>query len=991
MPKFPDKFEVAFSYAGEDRNVVAPIAEIVGQRLDKSKVFFDQWWPNDIKVVNADLKLQGVYKNAEMVVLGISKHYNSNLWTNTEYAVIRDRINGARQRDRDLEQKRIFFIRVGEGDVDGITATNIWDEARGEPAEKLANSIVMRLTAIHSDERPQPERPGLKRLGPQPAPGLLGREKLVEDLTSDVKKFGLVNIHGGPGIGKSSLLWLFWNKEEKKIPPFDGAWAFWLTFKNQGVPLALTTTSEFFSEAFKYFSGGSCDVPIDPYRQGEELARLIQARCSVLILDGIDAFQDEKGGVKKDEVALLTFLEELGRFDSGSKSHEGFVLISTRKPLNYHFFKSFPLYGMEPEEGALLLEKRLPRCSNSRQDLLQTARDNHGHPYALVLLANALNDQYSGQVSHRRQVTKLGIDLATDGIGAIPREYMKWYDEVWQKTARGKQLRTFMRIVSLFGRAVEYEEFEELISQECRMAEPLKGYSGQDQLCDYARELNEISLVFSSEIDKDSGWEGQPPWDTHALAREYFSNPNNLEEESEWVEAHKVLFRYFDRLIQIYENGSGNWIKLLYRAMHHGCLVGEYDEVARIYRRRIEQEGGGVQVTMTDYNGTYEEEMNALSHFFHTDRSIKGEVSSGKMRAWLYDRRAYCAAGIGRLRDAISLRQSAIDEYMQLKDKGGLAFDAKELAMLRIHAGDLRQARRDANKAIEYAGDENVEATVRRSAHARLGSVLHRMGDLQEAQSQFQEAEAIQDEKGSLPTILVGRSGIRYCALLLDMAGNLDELKALMKRVNQMKDTKGEHLEHEMIAAFYDLAIGRIKTEQMELGNDVFGLIDDAQRKIELSRNTEYICQPLLARAEYYRKRFSRDGDHDSISKGLSDSDQALKYAERFHLRLLIVDSCLMKGNLLLDKLHKDVFSLDDQNGKAMIFDQVAQISQRVNQVIEETDYRLRKPEADLLKCRLLHYQGNESVTWKLMMIAKQIDNMKYLRLQSEYERVERM
>jgi hypothetical protein len=42
--EIPDKFTVAFSFAGEQRDFVRAVAEAVEEELGSSKVFFDEWY-----------------------------------------------------------------------------------------------------------------------------------------------------------------------------------------------------------------------------------------------------------------------------------------------------------------------------------------------------------------------------------------------------------------------------------------------------------------------------------------------------------------------------------------------------------------------------------------------------------------------------------------------------------------------------------------------------------------------------------------------------------------------------------------------------------------------------------------------------------------------------------------------------------------------------------------------------------------------------------
>jgi hypothetical protein len=90
--ELPDKFLVAFSLAGEQRNLVRSIAEAVEKELGTATVFFDEWFEHFIAGHDADIKLQRIYgKQSELVVVCVSERYGKP-WTRAEHEVIRARL-----------------------------------------------------------------------------------------------------------------------------------------------------------------------------------------------------------------------------------------------------------------------------------------------------------------------------------------------------------------------------------------------------------------------------------------------------------------------------------------------------------------------------------------------------------------------------------------------------------------------------------------------------------------------------------------------------------------------------------------------------------------------------------------------------------------------------------------------------------------------------------------------------------------------------------
>ena len=135
----PDRFAVAFSLAGEQRHIILPIAQEVEAILGQSTVFYDAWWEHLIAGMDADLLLQKLYTDSELVVMCVSAEYGDKPWTRTEYRVLR-----ARQMPS-TDRNRLFPVRVGGGDVEGILTNEIVIDVRDKTAQEAADLIVARL------------------------------------------------------------------------------------------------------------------------------------------------------------------------------------------------------------------------------------------------------------------------------------------------------------------------------------------------------------------------------------------------------------------------------------------------------------------------------------------------------------------------------------------------------------------------------------------------------------------------------------------------------------------------------------------------------------------------------------------------------------------------------------------------------------------------------------------------------------------------------
>jgi len=137
---------VAFSLAGEQRQLVLPIVQEVEAILGRSMVFYDTWYEHWIAGWDADLLLQKLYgEMAELVVMCVSGSYGDKPWTRTEHRAVRARLM---QAATEADRHRIFPVRVGHGEVEGVLLNEIVPDFRNKTAVEAAELIVARLNLV---------------------------------------------------------------------------------------------------------------------------------------------------------------------------------------------------------------------------------------------------------------------------------------------------------------------------------------------------------------------------------------------------------------------------------------------------------------------------------------------------------------------------------------------------------------------------------------------------------------------------------------------------------------------------------------------------------------------------------------------------------------------------------------------------------------------------------------------------------------------------
>jgi hypothetical protein len=151
----PPRFAVAFSLAGEQRQLVLAVAQEVEAILGQSTVFYDGWYTHWTAGQDSDLLLQGVYaEKADLVVVCVSGAYGDKPWTQTEHRAVRARLQQAATTE---DRLGVLPIRVGDGEVKGILFNQIVPDIREMRPAEAAELIVARLNLVRGyagDVRP---------------------------------------------------------------------------------------------------------------------------------------------------------------------------------------------------------------------------------------------------------------------------------------------------------------------------------------------------------------------------------------------------------------------------------------------------------------------------------------------------------------------------------------------------------------------------------------------------------------------------------------------------------------------------------------------------------------------------------------------------------------------------------------------------------------------------------------------------------------------
>ena len=135
------RFQVALSFPGEYRTFVERVAEELEEHLEPNACFYDNHYKALLARPNLDVLLHGIYgARSDLVVAFVCAEYDVKTWCGIEWQKIRERRAFGDEAD-------IMYVRLGEGDVKGMSRLDGYLDAQARSPEDVAALIVQRLDA----------------------------------------------------------------------------------------------------------------------------------------------------------------------------------------------------------------------------------------------------------------------------------------------------------------------------------------------------------------------------------------------------------------------------------------------------------------------------------------------------------------------------------------------------------------------------------------------------------------------------------------------------------------------------------------------------------------------------------------------------------------------------------------------------------------------------------------------------------------------------
>jgi hypothetical protein len=135
-------FDVALSFPGEARALIEPIVVELERNLGPNSYFYDGNYVSQLARPSLDTLLQDIYGHrSKLVVVFLSGDYQRKEWCGIEFRAVKEIIM---KRDH----KKIMFVRMDDGPVDGVFQTDGFVDGRKFSPEDIARFIQERVELL---------------------------------------------------------------------------------------------------------------------------------------------------------------------------------------------------------------------------------------------------------------------------------------------------------------------------------------------------------------------------------------------------------------------------------------------------------------------------------------------------------------------------------------------------------------------------------------------------------------------------------------------------------------------------------------------------------------------------------------------------------------------------------------------------------------------------------------------------------------------------
>ncbi|HJQ57120.1 MAG TPA: TIR domain-containing protein [Vineibacter sp.] len=201
------RFRIAFSFAGEKRDFVAQVAEILARRFSEQEILYDKYHKPEFARDDLAFYLPPLYReHSDLVVAVLCKDYEKKEWTGLEWKAIYSLI-------KKRKSSKVMLCRFDLVEGEGLYGLAGFIDLDDETPAAAATLILQRLAINEgnpkdhytSDAQPGPDWPEQAPPLDWPVADHTAAQRAFAQLITRAAPFRILPIHGVSETGKSHL------------------------------------------------------------------------------------------------------------------------------------------------------------------------------------------------------------------------------------------------------------------------------------------------------------------------------------------------------------------------------------------------------------------------------------------------------------------------------------------------------------------------------------------------------------------------------------------------------------------------------------------------------------------------------------------------------------------------------------------------------------------------------------------------------------------
>ena len=145
--KSQKRFRIAFSFAGEKREFVAEVANVLAQRFGEKAILYDKYHEAEFGRARLGRYLPKLYnEQSDLIVVVICRDYSTKEWPGLEWDAIFDLL-------KKRKENEVMLCRFDQAVVDGLYGDTGYVELDHKSPEQATDLVLQRLALSEGKER----------------------------------------------------------------------------------------------------------------------------------------------------------------------------------------------------------------------------------------------------------------------------------------------------------------------------------------------------------------------------------------------------------------------------------------------------------------------------------------------------------------------------------------------------------------------------------------------------------------------------------------------------------------------------------------------------------------------------------------------------------------------------------------------------------------------------------------------------------------------